>query len=162
MKVLRNIGIGIVALIALLLLIALFIPKSYTVTVSETINQPKNVVYNYLRILGNQEQYSEWIKRDPNLHPQITGIDGSVGAIQKWNSTNDDVGEGEQEIIAMAEDRIDLELRFIRPFKGKAKAWNLFRSLSDTKTELTSKFYTKDDQKDASEKPRQYQGYFRG
>ena len=43
------------------------------------------------------------------------------GAIQRWDSKNDnigeDVGQGEQEIKNMTEDRIDLELRFKRPFE---------------------------------------------
>jgi hypothetical protein len=47
-----------------------------------------------MRIFKNQEQFSEWIKADPNLHPTITGRDGAVGAKQSWNSPVKDVGAG--------------------------------------------------------------------
>lgn len=71
-------------------------------SVSETINKPKQQVYDYVKTLRNQTQYSEWVKADPNLNPEIIGTDGTVGAIQRWDSKNDnigeDVGQGEQEI----------------------------------------------------------------
>lgn len=45
------------------------------------------------------------------------GTDGQVGFIYKWDSQNKQVGQGEQEIIKMEENRrVDYELRFIRPF----------------------------------------------
>ncbi len=144
MKILKRIGIAVLILIALPFIIALFIPKSYTVSVSETINQPRQVVFDYVRILENQKDYSIWVMADPDLKPEITGIDGSVGAIQKWNSTVDDVGEGEQEITALTPDRMDIDLRFKRPFKAKAKAANLFKSITENQTMLTSEFYSND------------------
>lgn len=142
MKILKRIGIAIVILLALPLAVALFIPRKYTVSVSETINQPKQVVYDYVRILDNQKQYSVWVMADPNLNPVINGTDGTVGAIQKWNSKIDDVGEGEQEIISLTPDRMDLEIRFKRPFAGTSKAANIFKSVSENQTILTSEFYS--------------------
>lgn len=53
MKLWKKILIGLVCLIALPLIIALFVPKSYTVSVSETINVSRDSVYNYMRILKN-------------------------------------------------------------------------------------------------------------
>ena len=103
-------------IIGLPFIIALFVPRSYTVSVSETINQPKQIVFDYVRILGNQTDYSVWVMADPDLKPEIIGTDGMVGAIQRWNSMLSNVGEGEQEIIALSSDRMDVELRFKRPF----------------------------------------------
>jgi hypothetical protein len=142
MKILKRIGIVILILILLPFIVAIFIPRSYTVSVSETINQPKQVVYDYVRILNNQKNYSVWVMADPNLNPVITGTDGSVGAIQKWNSKVDDVGEGEQEITSLTPDRMDLVLRFKRPFAGTSKAANIFKSITDNQTILTSEFYS--------------------
>lgn len=144
MKILKRIGIVILIIIALPLIIALFIPKSYTVSVSEIIDQPKQVVYDYVRILENQKEYSIWVMQDPNLKPEIIGTDGTVGAIQKWNSTMNEVGEGEQEITALTADRMDVDLRFKRPFKGTAKAANIFREISENQTKITSEFYSKE------------------
>lgn len=144
MKLWKKILIGVVALIALPFIIAIFVPKSYTVSVSETINKPREVVYDYMRILDNQKNYSVWVMEDPNLNPEIVGTDGTVGATQKWNSTNENVGEGEQEITALSIDRMDIDLRFKRPFEGNAKATNMFKVVSDSQTVVTTEFYSND------------------
>ncbi len=142
MKILKTIAIIIAVLIVVPLLIALFVPKSFTVSVSETIDQPRQVVYDYVRILDNQKEYSVWVMEDPILNPIILGTDGTVGAIQKWNSKLDNVGEGEQEITSLTEDRMDVDLRFKRPFEGTAKAANIFKAVTDNQTLITSEFYS--------------------
>jgi hypothetical protein len=86
MKNLKKVGIALLIILAIPLIIALFIPKNVTVSVTETINQPKQVVYDYVRILANQKEYSIWVMADPNLQPEIIGTDGTIGVIQKWNS----------------------------------------------------------------------------
>lgn len=142
MKVLKIVGIVIVSIVALLLIVAAFVPKSYTVSVSRTINKPRQEVYDFVRILDNQKKYSVWVMEDPNLNPEIIGTDGTVGAIQRWNSKNDNVGEGEQEITALSPERMDVDLRFKRPFEGKAKAANIFKEASPTQTLVTVEFYS--------------------
>ena len=142
MKILKTILVVIVAIIAFLLIIALFVPKNFEVRVSQTVNQPKQMVYDYLRLLDNQKEYSVWVMQDPNLNPEISGTDGTVGAVQKWNSKMDDVGEGEQEITALSPDRIEVEIRFKRPFEGKARAANTFKVISENQTEVISEFYS--------------------
>ena len=59
MKILKKLLVGFIALIAVLLIIALFVPKQYTVSVSETINKPKQQVYDYVKTLRNQTQYNK-------------------------------------------------------------------------------------------------------
>lgn len=142
MKIVKIILLSLVGLIALALLVALFVPKKFTVTYTQTINVPQQAVYDYVRILGNQTQYNIWVMADTNLNPEITGTDGTVGAISKWNSSMDEVGEGEQEITLLTPDRLELDLRFKRPFKGHAKAAYSFKALSATTTEITSEFYS--------------------
>ncbi len=140
MKILKKILIVVLIIIAIPLIIALFVPKTCTVSVSETINQPRQVVFDYVRILDNQRNYSAWVMEDPNLVPEITGTDGTVGAVQHWDS--DKVGAGEQEITALTGDRMDIDLRFIKPFEGNAKAAYIFTPVSETQTRVTSEFYS--------------------
>lgn len=142
MKFVKIILIILTCVIALPLIVAVFIPRKYTISVTESINQPKEVVYDYIRMLKNQKEYSVWVMADPELNPEITGTDGTVGAIQKWNSKDENVGEGEQEITRLTPDRMDVDLRFKRPFEGSAKAAHLFRSLSPDLTEVTAEFYS--------------------
>jgi hypothetical protein len=142
MKILKIVLIVIVCLIAIPFIAAIFVPRSYTVSVTETINRPRQEVHDFVRLLDNQRKYSVWIMADPALVPEITGTDGSVGAIQKWNSKLDNVGEGEQEITAITPERIDVTIRFKRPFESTAKAANIFKSVSENQTQVTSEFYS--------------------
>jgi hypothetical protein len=144
MKVLKIIAIVILIIIAIPLIAALFVPKTYTVSVTETINQPKEKVYDYMRLLKNQKDYSVWVMQDSTMTPEIIGTDGTVGVTQKWNSANDNVGEGEQQITALTPERMDVDLRFKRPFEGEAKAANIFKSVSDNQTQVTMEFYSKE------------------
>jgi len=132
---------GIVIVIALPFIVAIFIPRQYTVSVTETINRPVAEVHDYMRILKNQKDWSEWVKADPTMVPEITGTDGTIGAIQRWNSKDDNVGEGEQEITTLSLERIDFDLRFKRPFEGHAKAASIFKASSPTETMVTAEFY---------------------
>lgn len=135
----------VVALVLLLLLVALILPKNYSVSVSETINKPKNTVYKYVSLFGNQPQYSEWLKADPDLNPTVVGTDGTVGAILNWESHNADknknVGMGEQEIIKMDDNSIEIELRLIKPMPATCKLVHNFAEKGINQTEYTCTFY---------------------
>lgn len=141
MKILKFIGLGIVSLIVLLLIIALFIPNDYTVSVSTTINKPKQVVFDYAKLIKNQENYSIWVMQDPNVNMDYKGVDGTVGFKASWDSKDDNVGAGSQQITAVSEDRIDVNLHFERPMKGEAKASTLLESISENETKITAEFY---------------------
>jgi len=142
MKIIKKILIGVLGLIILLLVIALFIPKTYTVSVSETINKPKQEVFDYIKLIKNQEKYSVWVMQDPNVALTYTGTDGTVGFIAAWNSTDNNVGEGEQQISKITDgERIDVDLRFKRPFEGEQKAATFVKAISANQTIVTNEFY---------------------
>lgn len=141
MKILKIIGLGIVALIVLLLLVAFFIPNDYTVSVSTTINKPRKVVFDYVKMVKNQEDYSIWVMQDPNVNMDYQGVDGTVGFKASWDSKDDNVGAGSQFITAISEERIDVDLHFERPMKGEAKASTLLESISENETKITAEFY---------------------
>lgn len=132
-------------IIALLLIAALFIPKQYSVSVSEIINRPKREVYRYVSLFQNQTQYSEWLKPDPELKPEFVGIDGTVGSVMKWEShhpnKNNNIGKGEQEIISMDADNIEVELRLIKPMAGTCKIVHHLAESGGEKTVYTCSFY---------------------
>lgn len=141
MKTLKIIGLGIVGFIVLLLLVALFIPNDYTVSVSTTINKPRKVVFDYVKLVKNQEYYSVWVMQDPNVNMKYEGVDGTAGFKASWDSKDDNVGAGSQLITAISEERIDVDLHFERPMKGEAKASTLLKSISENETKVTSEFY---------------------
>jgi hypothetical protein len=49
MNILKKIIVGLLAIIVLALIIALFLPKNYAVEREITINQPKDSVFNYVK-----------------------------------------------------------------------------------------------------------------
>ena len=93
-----------------------------TVVREITINRPKTEVYEYLRYLRNQDNFSKWAKMDPNMKKNFSGTDGTIGFVSAWES--DKMGKGEQEIKSLKEgERIDYELRFIKPFPSVSPAY---------------------------------------
>ncbi|HEY1022377.1 MAG TPA: polyketide cyclase, partial [Flavisolibacter sp.] len=96
MKILKRILFGIVALVAVLLLIALFVNKDYRVERSVSINKPKEQVFSFVKRAKNQDQFNKWIQADPQVKKTYRGEDGTVGFVYAWESK--EVGKGEQEI----------------------------------------------------------------
>ena len=111
---------GIVLLLLLLFLLA---PSRYDVSRSVTVRRDPQSVYEYLRFLKNQDHWSPWGKKDPNMKKEFRGTDGTVGATSIWDG-NKEVGAGEQEILSLDPGRrIDSELRFLKPWKSTSQAY---------------------------------------
>ncbi|WP_018341503.1 SRPBCC family protein [Cytophaga aurantiaca] len=138
MKILKKILIGLAAFIALLLIIALFIPKDYTVSVSTTINKPQKEVYEYVKLIKNQENYSVWVMEDTNIVMTYTGIDGTVGFLAQWKS--EQMGEGEQQITKVDGERVDVALRF-KGHGDEQKAATIVKAINENQTQVTNEFY---------------------
>lgn len=119
MTILLSILYIILGLIVLLLAVALFIPKKYRVSRELVINQPRAEVFDYARMIKNQEKYSVWVMRDPNVNIIYSGTDGAVGGKSSWTSNDKRVGVGEQEIMKIVEnEKVETEIRFKVPFES--------------------------------------------
>ena len=108
----------IAAIIALPLILALFVKKDYHIEEQVTISKRVPEVFNYIKLVRNQEHYSKWVMADPNMKKTLTGTDGTPGFIYAWDSTDNNVGAGAQEITALHDNTLNTEIRFIRPFQG--------------------------------------------
>ncbi|MBW4891793.1 SRPBCC family protein [Mucilaginibacter sp. HMF5004] len=109
----------VLAVIAIPFILALFGADGFTIESDIIINKPKNEVFDYIKLLKNQDNYSKWVMTDPGMKKEFTGTDGNVGFIYAWESENKQVGQGAQEIIKITEgESIDNEVRFIKPFTG--------------------------------------------
>ncbi|HVM86652.1 MAG TPA: SRPBCC family protein [Puia sp.] len=114
----------ILVIIAIPFVAAAFIPKQYNVEKQVTIDKPVQYVFDYIRHIKNQAYYSKWQMMDPNVEMTYTGTDGSVGFSSAWKSNNKQVGQGEQTITNIVQEkRIDMDLHFIKPFEGKSTAY---------------------------------------
>jgi hypothetical protein len=127
--------LGVLAsVIILLLIVALFIKKNYAVERSININKPKQEVFNYIKSLKNQDNFSKWASMDPNMKKEFRGIDSTVGFISAWEG-NKKVGQGEQEIKKITEgEQVDFELRFIKPFPAISNAYMQTANIADNQT----------------------------
>ncbi len=123
-------------IVLLILILAMIAPKTYEVSRSIVISKPKKQVFDYLKSLKNQDDWSPWGKRDPNMEKKFTGTDGEVGATSHWKG-NKEVGEGEQEIKKIIDgERIESELRFLKPWKSTSDAF-LTTEDADSGTKVT-------------------------
>jgi len=134
---LKKISIALFLILASPFIIAIFVHKSYDVEREVVINQPKDKVFQYVKYLKNQNEFSKWANIDPNMTKTYQGIDGTVGFVSAWDSTNEEVGTGEQEIKAIDEGkRIDFELRFIKPFEATEPAYMITESIDNNTTKV--------------------------
>ncbi len=141
MQILITILFILGGIIALLLLIALFSPKEYKVVRETIINRNRMDVFNYARMLKNQEKFSVWVMRDPNINILYTGTDGSVGAMTSWTSNVKNVGVGEQEIKKINEgESIEVEVRFRKPFESVGFGTTSMSDAGNGATLVSSRF----------------------
>jgi len=125
------------ALVLLFILLALIAPKTYQVERSIIINKPLPDVFDYLKHIKNQNYWSPWKKRDPNMTQEFIGTDGQVGFISKWEG-NKEVGVGEQEIMNIIEnDRVEARLRFFKPWKSESDATTRVENAGEGQTKVT-------------------------
>jgi hypothetical protein len=144
MDVLKKILYAIGALVALILIVAAIMPKDLNLESEVIIAKPKQVVFDYVKILDNQKYYSKLVMLDHNVKMSMTGTDGTVGAISAWESSMDDVGVGEQEIKTIVDgERIEYELRFKKPFEATDSAYTTFEAIDSTHTKVINGFRSK-------------------
>jgi hypothetical protein len=137
MKILIVIILVVLGILALLLITGLFVNKEYSIGKEVIINQPKAVVFEYIKLLKNQNNFSVWATMDPNMKKEFRGTDGTAGFVSAWESENKNVGKGEQEILKITEgESIDYEIRFIKPFKTTDNASMSIISVSENQAKV--------------------------
>lgn len=134
----------VVSIVILILLLALIMEKETNISSEIIINRPKSDVFNYVKLIKNQEKYSKWVMADPNVILIYKGTDGTVGFTSAWNSKLKNVGTGEQEITNIKEgERYEVEIRFEKPFKGVSYATTTTQAISDNQTRVATTFNSK-------------------
>lgn len=142
MAILTTIGLIIAGIVALFLITALLVKKEFTLEKKITINKSQREVFDYLKLIRNQEKYSVWVMRDPNVNIIYTGIDGTVGFKSSWTSNDKNVGVGEQEIIKLTDAvSTEVEIRFKKPFEATNWARTTLKAVSESQTEVSQLFY---------------------
>jgi hypothetical protein len=127
----------ILGILAALLIAGLFVPKGMKATREIVINKSNAEVFNYIKQLKNQDNYSKWGSMDPNMKKEYRGTDATPGFVSAWEG-NKKVGQGEQEIISIEEGKkLNTELRFIKPFKSVAQSSMTTEAISENSTKVS-------------------------
>ncbi|HUH25633.1 MAG TPA: SRPBCC family protein [Flavobacterium sp.] len=114
---------------------ALFVPKTFHAKRSTVINKPKQEVFEYVKLIKNQENYGVWFRMDPAIEKTYEGTDGTVGFVYTWKSK--EVGNGKQVLTKIDEgNRIDMDL-FFQDSNDAAKLYMTTESINDNQTKVT-------------------------
>ncbi len=127
---------GLLAIIVFFLIVAIFVPKDFSVVKQVVIQKPKSKVFEYVKYLKNQDSYSKWGRIDPAMVKTFRGVDSTVGFVSRWESKDKNVGIGEQEISKITPDRIDYQIRFEKPWKSVSPSWMAFDAKSETSCQV--------------------------
>jgi len=136
MNILIIIIFVIAGIIALLLIIALFTKREHYVKREIIINAPRQKVFDYVKLLKNQDTFNKGAMADSDRKREFKGTDGTVGYIYAW-SGNKNAGEGEKEIKKIiGGKKIETEIRFVKPMTTSACIVMETESLSDNQTKV--------------------------
>lgn len=131
MKILKYVLIGLLAIVAIFLIIGLFVPTTFKMERSVIINASQDIVRGQVVSLKNQHEWSPWTAYDPNMKTLFEGTDGAVGSIYSWEG-NKDVGKGSQEITSVTENRVEMKVTFIEPWESVATSYIQLDSEGDS------------------------------
>jgi hypothetical protein len=128
--------LGLATAIAVVLIAGIFMKKTHYVKREIVIHAPLDTVFNFLKLLKNQEQFNKWAQADPNRNWEFKGTDGTVGFVIAW-SGNKKAGEGEKEIMNIVDGkRIETEIRFVKPMKMTAQVIMETEAISENQTKV--------------------------
>ena len=115
--------------------------KEMMIEKNVSINKNISDVFNFLKQTKNQDQFSVWNMKDPNMQKNYSGVDGTKGFVYSWDSKDKNVGAGSQEITNISEgSRIDYELRFLRPMQNTAVSSFILNKTGENNTSVTWTF----------------------
>jgi Polyketide cyclase / dehydrase and lipid transport len=137
MNIIIIILLTVAGIIALLLIMALFMKKEHYVKREIVINAPLQKVFDYIKLLKNQDEFNKHAMADSDRKREYKGTDGTVGYIYAW-SGNKSAGEGEKEIKNIIEGKkIETEIRFVKPMRASATIVMETEPLSGNQTKVS-------------------------
>jgi hypothetical protein len=126
----------LLALIAVLLLAAMILPKGFNVEKTTIIKKPSAEVMDKVGNLNFYSQWNPWQQSDPTAKSTITGSPKTPGHKYAWEGKK--VGVGALTMNAIDEKHIHFDLEFFKPFKSKAKDNWMFEPWGDgSETKVT-------------------------
>ncbi|MBS0658889.1 MAG: SRPBCC family protein [Verrucomicrobia bacterium] len=110
MKILIKILGGLAALIALLVVVAFFLPRQYRIERSLVFDAKPEQILAPCADLREWRAWGVWYQRDPELKPTYSNPPTGVGSWCSWQSKNE--GNGKMTISSLAPTKIVYALEF--------------------------------------------------
>lgn len=118
----KKIGLGFLALLAVLILVISTRPESFRVERSAQVNAPAAAVYPLINDFHKWNQWSPFEKIDPNMKRNYEGPGEGPGAVYTW-AGNDQAGEGRMTITDVKPNElVNIKLEFTKPFAATNQA----------------------------------------
>lgn len=93
MKALKKIGIGLLAIVLLLVIVSLFLPHEVHVERSTVIHASTETVFNQVNELQNWKNWSPWNERDSEMKSTFSEQTSGAGAWTEWTSETEGSGK---------------------------------------------------------------------
>lgn len=111
MRWIRNVLLGSLVMVALLLAIGMILPSGFKVQRSVDFAATPEQIYPLIADPREWKRWSVWNQRDPAMTVQYTGAASGAGARWAWQSKSE--GNGEMEFVnALPNERVDYTLSF--------------------------------------------------
>lgn len=93
-NILKGLGLGLLAVVVLIVLVGLFTPAVQKVEEKLVMNVPIENAFAQVNVTKNWQRWSPWYKLDPTQKLGFSGPESGNGATYTWDSQNDEVGAG--------------------------------------------------------------------
>lgn len=133
----KKIGIGIAALVVVLLGVISMQPSTYRVERSAAFDAPAAVVFDYAQDLKKFDEWSPWNEFDLEMKKTYGDKTAGVGATYEW-SGNSEVGSGRMTVTeAKSPTTVRIGLEFLAPMANTAKGGFDIAAVGDDKSKAT-------------------------
>jgi ribosome-associated toxin RatA of RatAB toxin-antitoxin module len=134
-KIAKWMLIAVGALVAIVIIVPVFLPKHAHVERSMVINKPPEEVYAVVSDLNQYRSWDPWSDQDSTSKAEVTG--SGVGAVYSWKG--DATGEGSMTVDSLEPSRsVQVSMRMIKPMEDQFKAgWQLEPSGEGTRITWT-------------------------
>lgn len=138
MKILKRVGLAVVAVLAILVIVSLFLPREATVSRSIEIAAPPAAIFPLVGDLRRFNEWSPWAERDPAAVFTFTGPVDGIGQTMNWTSKVPELGAGSMSLTRLDPDR-EVEMSLDLGRGGRATA-DLLLAASGALTVVTWSF----------------------
>jgi len=120
---LRKVALWVLALlgltIAVVVVLALLQPDSYSVSVSRDMDVSPEAIEPQVTDMERWAAWNPWAEIDPNATLEFSDPTSGEGAWYTWKG-NEDMGSGKMTIASIDGSRVSYDLEFIEPFQSTA------------------------------------------